>query len=58
VPGSSLARILEVILSGHSLELPLADVSELILCHVHKQQNRRKSPINFELVFRNSLLSS
>ena len=56
--GSWLASAREVFFLGHWLELPLADVSELILCHVHKQQNRRKFPINFELVFRNSLLSS
>ena len=36
---------------GHRLELVLADVSELILGQVHKQQNRRQFPIKVELVF-------
>jgi RNA-binding protein YhbY len=41
----------ETFFPGHRLELVLADVSELILGQVHKQQNRRQFPIKVELVF-------
>jgi hypothetical protein len=39
----------ETIFPGHRLELVLADVSELILGQVHKQQNRRQFLISLEL---------
>jgi hypothetical protein len=35
--------------------LTLADISILILGQVHKQQNRRQFPINFELLFSETL---
>jgi hypothetical protein len=35
--------------------LTLADISILILGQVHKQQNRRQFPINFELLFSGTL---
>jgi hypothetical protein len=43
---------------GPWLELVLADVSELILGKVHKQQDRRQFPIKVELIFQKSLLRS
>jgi hypothetical protein len=45
----------ETFFPGHGLELVLADVSILILGQVHKQQNRRQFPINFELLFSETL---
>jgi hypothetical protein len=49
------AGVRETFFPGHRLELVLADVSELILGQVHKQQNRRQFPINFELLFSETL---
>jgi hypothetical protein len=52
----ALAR--ETFFPGHWLELTLADISILIFGQVHKQQNRRQFPIDFESVFHKSLLRS
>jgi hypothetical protein len=51
--GGIQANARETIFPGHRIELTLADVSELILGQVHKQQNRRQFPIKVDFFFRN-----